>query len=98
MVERIRTYGLIRTKFWKNHSRNTIGDDIFYWDMLISPDKVKKCSTTTDIWCQIAKMNPITDSVLSKGTIKILHWIREALTPEITPSYGAIMISRRKVR
>ena len=43
-------------------------------------------------------MNPITDSVLSKGTIKTLRWIREVLTPEITPSYGAIMVSRRKVR
>ena len=42
MVERIRTYGLVRTKFWENHSRNEIGDDRFYWDMLISPDKVLK--------------------------------------------------------
>ena len=42
VVERIRTYGLVRTKFWENHSRNAIGDDRFYWDMLISPDKVLK--------------------------------------------------------
>ena len=42
VVERIRTYGLVRTKFWENHSRNAIGDDRFYWDMLISPEKVLK--------------------------------------------------------
>ena len=42
VVERIRIYGLVRTKFWENHSRNAIGDDRFYWDKLISPDKVLK--------------------------------------------------------
>ena len=42
VVERIRTHGLVRTKFWKNHRRNTIEDDRFYWDMLIGPDKVLK--------------------------------------------------------
>ena len=29
VVEHIRTYGLVWTKFWKNHSRNAIGDDRF---------------------------------------------------------------------
>ena len=51
-MERIRIYGLVRTKLWENQSRNAIGDDRFYWDMLISPDKVEKRSTTTALYLE----------------------------------------------
>ena len=42
MVERIQTYGLVRTKFWENHNNDAIGNDRFYWDILISPYNDKK--------------------------------------------------------
>ena len=35
-------YGLVRTKYWENHSGNAIGDDRFFCDILISLDKVLK--------------------------------------------------------